>query len=77
MKKLIIAEVFAATCVLTAAAWSQATEPARQTIRYFTTSLENDPTRDLTPRGIATAVSRLEVAAVPLTGHVYVLNHWR
>ena len=39
--------------------------------------LENDPTRDLTPRGIAVAVSRLDAAAVPLPGQVYVLNHWR
>jgi hypothetical protein len=39
--------------------------------------LENDPRRDLTPRGIAAAVSRLEAAAVPLVGAVYVLNHWR
>jgi quercetin dioxygenase-like cupin family protein len=47
MKKLVIAEVFAATCVLTAAAWSQATTPARQTIRYFTTPLEKDPAREV------------------------------
>jgi predicted nuclease of predicted toxin-antitoxin system len=39
--------------------------------------LENDPTRDMTPRSIAEAVSRLETAAVPLVNHVYVLNHWR
>ena len=39
--------------------------------------MENDPTRDLTPRGIAVAISRLEAAAVPLVSQVYVLNHWR
>jgi hypothetical protein len=39
--------------------------------------LENDPTRDMTPRSIAKVVSRLEAAAVPLVDHVYVLNHWR
>ena len=39
--------------------------------------LENDPRRDLTPRGIAAAVSRLEAAAMLLVGSVYVLNHWR
>jgi hypothetical protein len=39
--------------------------------------LENDPTRDMTPRSIAEAASRLEAAAVPLVNHVYVLNHWR
>jgi quercetin dioxygenase-like cupin family protein len=47
MKKLIIAELLAATCVLATAAWSQATMPARQTIRYFTTPLEKDPTRNV------------------------------
>jgi quercetin dioxygenase-like cupin family protein len=47
MKKLIIAEVLAATCILAPAAWSQATTPARQTIRYFTTPLEKDPTREV------------------------------
>ena len=45
MKKLIIAEVLAATCMFAPAVWSQATTPARQTIRYFTTPLEKDPTR--------------------------------
>lgn len=39
--------------------------------------LEKDPRRDMTPRSIAGAVSRLEAAAVPLVNHVYVLNHWR
>ena len=47
MKKLIIAELLAATCMLAPAAWSQATMPARQTIRYFTTPLEKDPTREV------------------------------
>jgi quercetin dioxygenase-like cupin family protein len=47
MKKLIIAEVLVATCVLATAAWSQATMPVRQTIRYFTTPLEKDPTRNV------------------------------
>jgi quercetin dioxygenase-like cupin family protein len=45
MKKLIIAEVLAATCMLAPAVWSQETTPARQTIRYFTMPLEKDPTR--------------------------------
>jgi quercetin dioxygenase-like cupin family protein len=45
MKKLIIAGVLAATCMLAPAAWSQEATPARQTIRYFTTPLEKDPTR--------------------------------
>ena len=38
---------------------------------------ENDPTRDMTARSIAVAVSRVEAAAVPLENHVYILNHWR
>jgi quercetin dioxygenase-like cupin family protein len=47
MQRLIIAEVLAITCMFAPAAWSQATTPARQTIRYFTTALENDPTREV------------------------------
>ena len=47
MKKLVIAEVLLATCLFAATAWPQATTPARQTIRYFTTSLEKDPTREV------------------------------
>ena len=46
MQKLIIAEVLAITCMFAPAAWSQATTPARQTIRYFTTPLEKDLTRE-------------------------------
>ena len=38
---------------------------------------EHDPTRDMTPRGIAVAVSKIEAAHVPLENHVYVINHWR
>ncbi len=45
MNKLFIAEVLAATCMFAPAAWSQAATPDRQTIRYFTTPLEKDPTR--------------------------------
>jgi quercetin dioxygenase-like cupin family protein len=47
MKKLIIAELLAATCMFAPAAWSQAATPARETIRYFTTPLEKDPTREV------------------------------
>src|SRR6266436_2135576 len=47
MQKSIIAEVLAITCMFAPAAWSQATTPARQTIRYFTTPLEKDPTREV------------------------------
>ena len=53
MKKLIIAALHAATYMLAPAAWSQATMPARQTIRYFTTPLEKDPTREVEMVSIA------------------------
>jgi quercetin dioxygenase-like cupin family protein len=53
MKKLITAALLAVTCMLAAAAWSQATMPARQTIRYFTTLLEKDPTREVEMVSIA------------------------
>jgi quercetin dioxygenase-like cupin family protein len=53
MKKTIIAEVLAATCMLAPAAWSQETTPARQTIRYFMTPLENDATRQVEMVSIA------------------------
>jgi len=39
--------------------------------------LDNDPTRDLTPRGIATAIAKLESSGVGLSGELHVLNHWR
>src|SRR5262249_31282482 len=38
---------------------------------------ENDPTRDLTPKGIVTAIRKLESAAVPIANEYLVLNHWR
>jgi len=38
---------------------------------------EHDPTRDLTPRSIAMAITKLEAAQIPLVNQVYVLNHWR
>jgi quercetin dioxygenase-like cupin family protein len=47
MKNLIIAELLAVTCMLAPAAWSQATIPDRQTIRYFKTPLEKDLTREV------------------------------
>jgi quercetin dioxygenase-like cupin family protein len=47
MKKSIIAGVLAATFIFAPAGWSQETSPARQTIRYFTTPLEKDPTREV------------------------------
>jgi quercetin dioxygenase-like cupin family protein len=52
MKKLIMAEVLAAACML-APAWSQEATPPRQTIRYFTTPLEKDSTREVEMVSIA------------------------
>lgn len=39
--------------------------------------LDNDPTRDLTPRGIATAIARLESSGLALADQLHVLNRWR
>jgi quercetin dioxygenase-like cupin family protein len=47
MRRLIIAEVLAATCMFAPAAWSQEPTPPRQTIRYFMTPLENDSARSV------------------------------
>jgi quercetin dioxygenase-like cupin family protein len=47
MIKVVIAGLLATTCMFAPAAWSQATTAARQTIRYFTTPLEKDPTREV------------------------------
>jgi hypothetical protein len=38
---------------------------------------ENDPTRDLIPKGIVTAIRKLEAAGVPIANEYIVLNHWR
>jgi hypothetical protein len=38
---------------------------------------EHDATRDMTPRGIAMAITKLEATQIPLANQVYVLNHWR
>ena len=37
----------------------------------------NDPTRDLTPRGIVRAIANLLAASVPLPDKVHILTHWR
>jgi quercetin dioxygenase-like cupin family protein len=47
MKQSIIAALLAITCMLAPAALSQPTTPTRQTIRYFTTPLEKDATREV------------------------------
>jgi len=38
---------------------------------------DNDPTRDLTPKGVATAIAKLEASGVPILKEIHVLNHWR
>jgi predicted nuclease of predicted toxin-antitoxin system len=48
------------------------THPGLLIIRF-----DNDPTRDMTPRQIVTAIATLESAGVPLENQVYILNHWR
>jgi hypothetical protein len=37
----------------------------------------NDPTRDLTMRGIVAAVRTLEAPGAPIENEYIVLNHWR
>jgi predicted nuclease of predicted toxin-antitoxin system len=38
---------------------------------------ENDPTRDLSSKGIVAAIRKLEAAGVPIENEYIVLNHWR
>lgn len=38
---------------------------------------DNDPKRDLAPKGIARALSNLLAANVPLADQFLILNHWR
>jgi hypothetical protein len=38
---------------------------------------ENDPTRDLTPKGIVAALRKLEASGVPMNSEYIVLNQWR
>jgi predicted nuclease of predicted toxin-antitoxin system len=38
---------------------------------------DNDPTRDLSPRGIVRAIGNLALAKVPLQDQYIILNHWR
>jgi hypothetical protein len=43
----------------------------------FVVRQDNDPTRDLTPKGIVGAIRKLEAAGVPLQDEFIILNHWR
>lgn len=38
---------------------------------------ENNPTRDLTSKGIAAAIRKLDSAGVPIANEYIVLNQWR
>jgi predicted nuclease of predicted toxin-antitoxin system len=38
---------------------------------------DNDPARDLTPKGIVAAIRKLEAAGVPIANELIILNHWR
>jgi predicted nuclease of predicted toxin-antitoxin system len=38
---------------------------------------DNDPRHNLTDRGIATAISKLESSGVPVSDQIQVLNQWR
>ena len=38
---------------------------------------DNDPRHNLTDRGIATALSKLELSAVPTRDQIHVFNQWR
>jgi len=36
---------------------------------------DNDPTRDLNSRSVATAIAKLEASGVPISNELHVLNH--
>jgi L-lysine 2,3-aminomutase len=38
---------------------------------------DNDPSRDLTAKGIVSAIRKLEAAGVPIENQLVILNHWR
>ena len=38
---------------------------------------DNDPTRDLTPKGVVSALRKVEAAGVPIRSEYLILNHWR
>jgi hypothetical protein len=43
----------------------------------FVVRQDNDPSRDLTPKGIVGAIRKLEAAGVPIKNEFIILNHWR
>jgi len=38
---------------------------------------DNDPTRDLSPKGTATAIAKLVSSGVRISNELHVVNHWR
>ena len=38
---------------------------------------DSDPRHNLSDRGIAGAIRKLEASGVPIPDHIYELNHWR
>ena len=38
---------------------------------------DSDPRHNLTHRGIASAINKLESSGVPIPDHIHVVNHWR
>jgi predicted nuclease of predicted toxin-antitoxin system len=38
---------------------------------------DNDPTRDMTSKGITAAISKIEASGVSVPNELHVLNHWR
>ena len=38
---------------------------------------DNDPLRDLTPKGIVAAIRKLEASGAPIVNEYIVLNQWR
>jgi GTP-sensing pleiotropic transcriptional regulator CodY len=38
---------------------------------------DNDPSRDVTAKGIVTAIRKLESAGVPIANEYTILSHWR
>jgi hypothetical protein len=43
----------------------------------FAIRQDNDPRRDLSAKGIVSAIRKLEAAGVPIQNEFIVLNHWR
>ena len=43
----------------------------------LTVRFDNDPRHNLTDRGIASAINKLESSGVPIPDRIHVLNQWR